>query len=500
MADYYSILKKTIEGVPNNTPEIRQAVYKKARSAIEAQLRGIEPPLEETAVLSQLQSLEEAIFVVDAEYALPVDESGQPIPAPSENDSSPDAQAAYDTERQSLDPEPIVGAASSTSKAEQTDDLSSSISEDSSLDPIPEEYSASSPDFQAETPREMPRGESVIAADGLAKQGDGDAKTGGSRKLIAALVIAAILGGGGYAIWANKDTLQPMLTSLTGSSDPVSDSTEQEPATSGDSEAIDDDTATQVEKEAVKLGDNGEDQPIDATPEENEETVELQPEETPLQIENEDEASSTDSTEDQTDRVTQPEGTETGSNEEQAPLVGEVAYLYEEGSAGSGATRTNAAIAWALKRESIAEGLPPEQVITGSMEVPEKNLTMDVEIKRNVDNSLSASHIIELKFSVPDGFSGGGIDNISRFVMKSTEEARGEPLVAVPVKVSDGFFLIALDNLQQAQDVNTQLLLESSWIDVPVSYSTGKRALVTLEKGGSGEQVFREAFQDWKNR
>ena len=84
--------------------------------------------------------------------------------------------------------------------------------------------------------------------------------------------------------------------------------------------------------------------------------------------------------------------------------------------------------------------------------------------------------------------------------MKTTEEAPGEPLVAVPVKVSEGYFLIALDNLTQAVAVNTQLLKESAWIDVPIVYGTGKRALITLEKGGTGERVFDEAFKDWQNR
>ena len=133
------------------------------------------------------------------------------------------------------------------------------------------------------------------------------------------------------------------------------------------------------------------------------------------------------------------------------------------------------------------------------MEAPEKDLSLTISIKRNVDQALSASHMIELLFSIPQNFSGGEIENIARFVMKPSEEARGEPLVAVPIKVSEGYFLIALDNLEQAVNVNTKLLLESNWIDIPVSYSIGKRALVTLEKGGTGEQVFREAFEAWKD-
>jgi len=144
--------------------------------------------------------------------------------------------------------------------------------------------------------------------------------------------------------------------------------------------------------------------------------------------------------------------------------------------------------------------LPPEPVIIGDIQVAEKDIAAKVTIKRNVDEALSASHLIELKFTFGSNFEGGSVENVARFVMKATEEARGEPLVAVPVKVSDGDFLVALNNLQQAVDVNTLLLQDGGWIDIPITYKNGKRALVTLEKGGTGERVFTEALNDWKNR
>ena len=69
MADYYSILKKTITGLAKNTPEVREAVYGKARSAIESQLRRMDPTPGEEAITAQLQLLEESIVVIESEYA-----------------------------------------------------------------------------------------------------------------------------------------------------------------------------------------------------------------------------------------------------------------------------------------------------------------------------------------------------------------------------------------------------------------------------------------------
>ena len=84
--------------------------------------------------------------------------------------------------------------------------------------------------------------------------------------------------------------------------------------------------------------------------------------------------------------------------------------------------------------------------------------------------------------------------------MKSNEQARGEGLVAVPAKIDTGYFLIALNNLEQAEETNRKLLLDSEWIDIPLGYTSGRRALVTLEKGAIGDKVFNDAFADWDKR
>lgn len=534
MADYYSILKKTIEGLPNNTPEIRQAVYRKARGAIETQLRGMEPTPSDTAIATQLRLLEESILVIDAEYApAPITEPAavspipnpapqQPAPAPSpppapvqepvaQSPVQPDTAPVPPPVSPQATPEPVqVSAPADQTPAMDTVAISQLVEEVAPVAPPPTVTSVPGPETAsvAAAPVSDPAINAAV---------DVEKKKGGLGKIISALVVLGLIAGGGYVVWANKDALQPMLTSLTAETADTPESAEAEKPLSDAEKALEEDTSAQVEKEAVKLGQNGEDKAVSEPQEEAVRIIEPEPDRKPLDeiLANEDEVSGQDSTPavEPVEEVAETSGNETPSiageensvtevqtDQPQTLSIGEVAYLYEEGSAGAGASRTNAAITWAIKRESIADGLPPESVIVGAMDVPERNLSVDIEIKRNVDEAVSASHLIEMRFSVPEGFSGGGIDNIARFVMKSTEEARGEPLVAVPVKVSDGFFLIALDNLQQAVSVNTQLLTDSLWIDIPISYSTGKRALITLEKGGTGEQVFRDAFKDWENR
>ena len=68
MADYYSILKKTITGLPTNNQESREAVYTKARTAIEARLNAMDPKPSEEAHARQMQLLEDAIVKLGGEF------------------------------------------------------------------------------------------------------------------------------------------------------------------------------------------------------------------------------------------------------------------------------------------------------------------------------------------------------------------------------------------------------------------------------------------------
>ena len=118
-------------------------------------------------------------------------------------------------------------------------------------------------------------------------------------------------------------------------------------------------------------------------------------------------------------------------------------------------------------------------------------------IKRNADQSLPASHIIEMIFLTPENFPGGGVDNILRIAMKGSEQEAGNPLIGIPAKIADGFFLVALNDGQAEEDANMTLLRRQSWIDIPVVYKSGRRALFTMEKGVPGDKVFDEALKAW---
>jgi len=129
--------------------------------------------------------------------------------------------------------------------------------------------------------------------------------------------------------------------------------------------------------------------------------------------------------------------------------------------------------------------------------IPDRKFKMTMSFRRNTDASLPASHTAELTFVLPPDFAGGGVSNVPGIFMKVNEQARGTPLSALAVKVTDGFFLVGLSNVDADRARNLQLLKERSWFDIPLVYVNGKRAIIAIEKGAPGERAFADAFAAW---
>jgi hypothetical protein len=139
----------------------------------------------------------------------------------------------------------------------------------------------------------------------------------------------------------------------------------------------------------------------------------------------------------------------------------------------------------------------PDIAVRADIEIPDRKFKMTMSFRRNTDTSLPASHTAELTFILPQDFSGGGVSNVPGILMKSNEQARGTPLAGLAVKVTDGFFLVGLSNVEADRARNLQLLKERSWFDVPLVYVNQRRAIIAIEKGAPGERAFNEAFAAW---
>lgn len=191
-----------------------------------------------------------------------------------------------------------------------------------------------------------------------------------------------------------------------------------------------------------------------------------------------------------TDRVGQP------GTEPVAP-VAQRAMIYEEDPSNPQGKQITGSAIWRTETVPAAPGQQADIAIRGDLDFPDRNVKIVLSIRRNADSSLPASHTAELSFTLPPDFAGGGIANVPGILMKSAEQTRGSPLAGLAVKVTDGFFLIGLSNVEADRARNIQALKERGWIDIPIVYANQRRAILVIEKGAPGERVFNEAFAAW---
>jgi hypothetical protein len=177
--------------------------------------------------------------------------------------------------------------------------------------------------------------------------------------------------------------------------------------------------------------------------------------------------------------------------------VAQRVVLYEEDPADPQGKRFVGSAVWRTETVSPGAGQAPEVAIRADFEIPERNLTASISIRRNTDQALPASHTIELMFNVPADFPFGGISNVPTILMKQAEQARGVPLAGLVVKVTPTFFLVGLASGEGDAQHNVQLLKERAWFDIPLVYANGRRAILAVEKGTPGERAFAEAFAAW---
>jgi len=196
------------------------------------------------------------------------------------------------------------------------------------------------------------------------------------------------------------------------------------------------------------------------------------------------------------DRIGPAEGTPAPANAPAAAVAQKV-VLYDEDPSDPKGKRYVGSALWRTETVSPGPGLAPELAIRADVEIPERHMRMTWSLRRNSDKALPASHTIEIMFTLPADFDQGGIANVPGVLMKPDEQARGVPLAGLAVKVTNGYFLIGLSAVDVDVQRNIQLLKERDWFDIPIVYTSGKRAILALEKGTPGVRAFDEAFRAW---
>ena len=523
MADFVAVLKKTIDAQADKSPELRQRVYAKARATIEQKL--VTANASQAVAIRQRNLLEDAIAAVEASYAPPAQEAEEPLDdaledflqeanqsfasqAPARDDGR---NADHDrVERQGLErdrdqhDEAAVPAASSRGergRATPEKKQEEAIGEGQQRPPF---SAGDHDDWKFDRVREKAEARRSEYAERISERG------GRSYKGIAvAVLVLLVLGGGGYAAWLHKDRLHELAAGFGRKSAPATPGNTVTPPAAGTNTASNNATANHPQGQQPPQGvqkmtqrllpdgtevDNG---PAGGTPGigEGKSTAAASPGGSAQANAGQPNANAGNA-QPANPPATQPGAPQAAQAQQQAVPVGQQALLYEERGGAEQGSVEKGSVVWSVIQDGAGDGQTAQPAVRATVTMPSSKVSLKMTIRKNTDQSIPASHLIELVFTVPDNFPGGAIDNVQRITFKDTEQAPGNPLIAVPSKIGDNFFIIWLNDARTAQDTNLSLMRKLQWIDIPITYRNGRRALISLEKGVPGDKAFSEVLGD----
>lgn len=539
MADYYPLIARAIAALDPNAPgESRRALYERARTALIAQLRSVQPPLSESEITRERLSLEEAVRKVESEAAQRAREASRPGGGGTRSSGSGNAFRRASTRATEGNPAAAPPAAPPRAR------------------PAPPPPRADRPSFNVDDQGEAQRPPRAPRFDAPRQPGPpappppeppvpppaGRERAGGRRPpdigppppLPPAPgvrgfrdITADVNDLGGAAAQANRaarrtyanvpspspefDRLEPSLENRAGEGDaPYSydESVEEaeryaprQPSGRPHIPVLDRDAKKPKRarsvfpfKSAIALGIVLILVGVAIVARESlVKTATNLFKSSPTQVvEAPKDASQPQSKPKIPDRVGQP----SASDQPVAPVAQKV-VLYDEDPSDPKGKQYVGSVVWRLEPIKASGNQKADVAVRADIEIPDRKFKMTMSFRRNTDSSLPASHTAELTFILPQDFPGGSVSNVPGILMKSNEQARGTPLAGLAVKVTDGFFLVGLSNVDADRARNVQLLKERSWFDVPLVYANQRRAIIAIEKGAPGERAFNDAFAQW---
>jgi hypothetical protein len=458
MADYHALISRAVAGLEHNTGENRRVLYERARAALLNQLRGVDPPLEEADVTRERLSLEEAIRRVEADtakQALPEDVPGTP-----EHQPAPPNDPGISGFRETVaEADHLGGAAAQAHRSarEFYDHIPDQVA-----GPVPGQVPDHVPDRARALGGERPPSRSTRyfePMDERARVSEPDL----TDEAPPPPPPARDLPEGRYGqhedyaprvqrSWGRLGLVILFLVVIAGIAGTAYWQREQISSLVASLRNTAAPTPRQTEGPATrpKIADRiGEDNAASKS-------------------------------------ATAP-----------ASAVAQKVVLYDEDPADPKGKRFVGSAIWRTETVSPGSGLAPELAVRADVEIPERHMRMTWSMRRNTDKALPASHTIEIQFTLPADFDQGGIGNVPGVLMKSGEEARGVPLAGLAVKVTNGYFLIGLSSLDIDKQRNIQMLKDRDWLDIPIVYTSGRRAILSVEKGAPGQRAFEEALRAW---
>ncbi len=440
MADYYSLISRAISALPQQKPDTRQAVYSRARKALQSQLRGIQPPVPEADIAAEGRALEEAIARLELEHASRGSQGREP---PALATRAPAAKAAAGaspvptkpgpTKPGPTKPEPAKVPAADPLAVKQTASkppataraLEAASAPAPSRDALPPRSAEDAwRDTLAETapaaaPREAQRPAAPLPRPPKSQRPP-------ARMLALGGVLIALLTIVGVLAWYLRERPEDLA--------------KLKPA-----------ETTSAGAEGGKFGDRVEGGATTSGPK----------------------------------RVT------TVPVAQKAELW--VASLQEPEKVDR---IYNASVVWRLENVGGGPGQRVSSAIRGDVDVPDAKLKMSLLFQKNMDTALSASHTITISFKPQAGSPLGNVKAIGPIQMRRADAQAGEKVAGIPVPITENNFLIGLMRGDR-EARNIQLMRSLAVLDLPLQFADGRAATINMEKGASGERVFADAIDSW---
>jgi len=136
--------------------------------------------------------------------------------------------------------------------------------------------------------------------------------------------------------------------------------------------------------------------------------------------------------------------------------------------------------------------------VKAEADVPDLKFHAIVVMRKNLDPTIPATHVIDIRFTVDGSSELKGIKDMVVPMMHMDDGQQLDPLAGADVKVGDGHFLVGLDNKNADLAHNLDLLGSHTWFDFPVVLIDDRPAKLTIEKGADGEKIVAQALAAWK--
>jgi hypothetical protein len=177
----------------------------------------------------------------------------------------------------------------------------------------------------------------------------------------------------------------------------------------------------------------------------------------------------------------------------------------------NGDRRSDGTVVWHTEQVKTSDGRD-DIAIRADVDIPGRNLKLTMLLRRNLDPSVPASHLIELTFAVPPDFIDGGMGNVFFMFLEPNEmSVAGDALMGKTFKTRvDGQYVEWLSDKPADICHNLATLNDNLWLAVYINGA--KRPRVTtlpdypavsdqslwFSKGEAGQRVFDAVFAAWE--